>query len=189
MPCTVRPLTLTLAIAASSAAVVLTGDTLAAQAPAAAAGHRMPAPAMRDSTEAFLRVMVSHHEGLIVMSDSARAKATRAGTKADARKLHTEQARERRQMQAMLRRMAGDTAQPTLLPSNQAYLDTLGRTEAGPAYDRTFYRLAVAHHREGVTMIDRQLPHLTAEARRMATRMRAMQQKEIAEYERKMRAI
>ena len=40
-----------------------------------------------------------------------------------------EQAREQRQMQAMLRRMAGDTAQVTILPSNQAYLDLLDRDE------------------------------------------------------------
>ena len=89
----------------------------------------------------------------------------------------------------MLRRMAGDTATVTILPSNRAYLDTLGRTAAGPAYDHVFYRLVVAHHREAVDVIDAQLPHLTAETRRIATRLRAMQPREITDYEWKTRAI
>ena len=181
---------LALALATSGAALAAAGAPLAAQATDAHAGHQMPASAMRDSSAAFLRMFVSHHEGLIRMTDdSLRAKAARAGTKADARKLHTEQEREQRQMQAMLRRMAGDTAQHTVMPSNQAMLDTLGRTAAGPEFDRTFYRLVVAHHREGVAMLDKMLPHLTADVRRMATRMRATQRKEITEFEGKMRAI
>lgn len=182
--------TLALALATSGAALAASGAPVAAQATDAHAGHQMPATAMRDSTQAFLRMMVSHHEGLIRMTaDSLRAKATRAGTKADARKLNTDQAREQRQMQAMLRRMPADTGQHTVMPSNQAMLDTLGQTAAGPEFDRTFYRLVVAHHREATEMVDKMLPHLTADVRRMATRMRATQQKEIAEFERTMRAV
>ena len=194
-PTRTRARSLTLSLALAGTALALRIAPAAAQtAPAAPArsGHAtsaMSASAMRDSSEAFLRMFVSHHEGLIRMTeDSLRARAAKAGTKADARKLHTDQAREQRQMQAMLRRMGADSAQHTVMPSNQAMLDTLGRTPAGPEFDRTFYRLVVAHHREGVEMIDKQLPHLTADVRRMAARMRATQQREIAEFERKMRA-
>ena len=152
-------------------------------------GHEMAASASRDSTRAFLRMMVDHHQGLIAMGDSARGRATRATTKADAHKLRDEQAAEQRRMGTMLRRTYGvDSVQPAVIPSNQAMLDTLGRA-SGADYDRTFYRLVVAHHRQAIGMIDQALPHLTPDMRRMAAGMRAKQQREIAQLERKLRAV
>lgn len=152
------------------------------------AGHAMSETASRDSTRKFLRMMVNHHQGLITMSDSARTKATRADTRKEAAKLDAEQAREQRQMAAMLRRTYADSARPTIMPSNQAMIDSLGRA-SGADYDRTFLRNVIAHHREALAMIDPMLAHLTPDVRQMAARMRADQTKEIAEYEQKLRAM
>ena len=175
-----------LAVVAAAAAL---GSPLRAQATTAPAAHHATATAAsRDSTRAFLSIMVDHHQGLIVMGDSARARAARAGTKADAHKLRDEQATEQRRMETMLTRTYHDSTQPKVLPSNQAMLDTLGRA-SGAEYDHTFYRFVIAHHRQAIDMIDQALPHLTPDVRRMAAAMRTKQQGEIAQLERKMRAV
>ncbi|HEY0779862.1 MAG TPA: DUF305 domain-containing protein [Gemmatirosa sp.] len=192
MPTSPRSLTFTLTLVVCASVA----PALQAQMPAAAGmpgmgqhpGHPVAAAASRDSTRAFLRMMVDHHQGLIVMGDSASARATRAATKADAHKLRDEQATEQRRMETMLHRTYGvDSVQPTVIPSNQAMLDTLGHA-SGAEYDRMFYRFVIAHHREALAMIDQALPHLTPEVRGMAAGMRAKQQREIAQLERKMRA-
>ena len=145
----------------------------------------MDRPAPRDSNQAFLRMNSDHHQGLIQLADTALAHATRAATKADAHKLRDKQASEQRMMLGMLRRQDNDTITPMVLPSNQAYLDTLSHA-SGATVDPTFYRLVVAHHREGIAMIDRMLPSLTGQVRAMALKGRAEQQREIPEMQRKM---
>lgn len=191
----IPPFALMLTLAAGAILGGPSAAPLQAQTPSAGmpgtgqhAGDPMSADAMRDSTRAFLSMMVDHHQGLIAMSDSARARATRASTKADAHTLRDEQAREQRRMETMLRRTYHDSTQPKVLPSNQAMLDTLSRA-SGADYDRTFYRFVIEHHRQAIGMIDQALPHLTPEVRRMATEMRSKQQREIAQLERKMRAV
>jgi len=58
--------------------------------------------------------------------------------------------------------------------------------KTGAAYDRAFYENVIAHHREGIQMIDEMLPKLTnAEIRQKAEKMKADQQKEIGEIEKK----
>lgn len=194
-----RSLTSSLAfvLALATSAVVAGSSTtpLEAQTPTAGipgmgqhAREEMSADASRDSTRAFLSMMVDHHQGLIAMGDSARMRATSATTKADAHKLRDEQAREQRRMAMMLRRTYQDSTQPKVLPSNQAMLDTLSRA-SGADYDRTFYRFVIEHHRQAIDMITKALPHLTSDVRRMATEMRTEQQAEIAQLKRKMRAV
>ena len=63
-----------------------------------------------------------------------------------------------------------------------------GVPTAGAEYDRAFYRHAIAHHRDGIRMTDDVLPRLTKpEVRQMAEKMKADQQKEITQFERKAR--
>ena len=144
--------------------------------------NRSPA---RDSTQTFLRMMSDHHEGLIAMADSAEERAQGADAKSDAQRLRQKQADEQQRMLAMLSRQYSDSITPTMMPSNRAMLDSLVQTP-GAEFDRMFYHHVVEHHREGIQMIDQHLSHLTAEVRQMAERMRADQQREIQEFERKM---
>lgn len=151
--------------------------------PAAMANmNRSPA---RDSTQTFLRMMSDHHEGLIAMADSAEERAQDATTKADAQQLLEQQMEEQQRMLTMLRQQYGDTITPTMMPSNRAMLDSLMRT-SGAEFDRLFYHHVIAHHREGIQMMEQYIPQLTPEVRQMAEQMRTEQQREIQEFERKM---
>jgi len=139
----------------------------------------------KDGDQEFLRMMVDHHEGLIVMMDEGMEKAASAGARADAKKLHDKQHAERDRMVAMLKSAYSDSIMPMAMPSATAMSDTLGQ-KSGAEYDRTMYRFIVAHHREALAMIDRMKPGMArADVKAMADRMRADQAKEIAAFERK----
>jgi uncharacterized protein (DUF305 family) len=140
-------------------------------------------PSPKDSNQSFLRMMSDHHQGLVAMSDTAMAKLG-ATAKTDAQKLRTEQKREQDHMLQMLRSDYKDSVTPMILPSNQAMISTVAQTSASDA-DRVYYQQVIAHHREGVQMIDKMLPQLTGMTKDMATSSRAKQQKEIAEFEKK----
>ena len=140
-------------------------------------------PAPKDSNQSFLRMMSDHHQGLVAMSDTAMGKLG-ATAKSDAQKLRTEQKQEQDHMLQMLRSDYKDSVTPMILPSNQRMISTVAQTSASDA-DRVYYQQVIAHHREGVQMIDKMLPQLTGMTKDMATSSRAKQQKEIAEFEKK----
>jgi uncharacterized protein (DUF305 family) len=150
----------------------------------AATGSRPPA---KDANHEFLRMMTDHHEGLVRMATAAMTKASQTSTQGDAHQLHTKQADEQKQMTTMVQSLYGETLTPMVLPSNQAMIDSLA-AKTGADYDRTFYRNVIAHHREGLKMTDEHMGHLTnPEVKQMAEKMKADQQKEIADFERKVR--
>jgi uncharacterized protein (DUF305 family) len=149
---------------------------------------RMPgtnrAPA-KDADHEFLRMMSDHHEGMIVMMGAAMERATSATAKADARKLHDKQRQERDSMVALIRTVYNDSITPMVMPGAKAMNDSL-QQKTGAAYDRDMYRHVIMHHQEGVRMVDDFLPRLQrAEVRQMAEKMRADQQREIEEFQRK----
>ncbi|HEU5175302.1 MAG TPA: DUF305 domain-containing protein [Gemmatimonadaceae bacterium] len=146
------------------------------------AGMNRTAP--HDSNQVFLRMMSDHHEGLIMMSDSARLQGATA--KADAAKLKEKQQREQQEMMSMLRATHNDSITPMMMPSNRAMMDSTMRA-AGAAADSAYYHHVINHHREGIRMTEAILPHLTGEVKAMAEKMMADQRKEITEFERKMR--
>ena len=161
-------------------------DTSAASVGASASSMAgMDHPAAKDADNEFLRSMVDHHEGLVQMATAAMTKASKSTTQGDAHNLHTKQAAERDSMVAMLRSAYSDSHTPMVMEKNRAQSDSLQRL-SGAEYDRTFYRLVVDHHREGIAMIDSMLSRLTKpEVKSMAEKMRADQQKEIAQFEKK----
>ena len=142
--------------------------------------------APRDSNQSFLRMMSDHHQGLLAMSDTAMGKLG-ATAKADAQKMRTDQKREQDHMLQMLRSDYKDSLTPMILPSNQAMISTVAQAGSGDA-DRVYYQQVIAHHREGVQMIDKMLPHLTGMSKDMASSSRTKQQREIAEFEKKANA-
>ena len=144
---------------------------------------------MANADHEFLGMMSDHHEGLVQMSMQAMEKATEQSTQADAHELHTKQAAERDSMVAMIQRDYQAQHQPAPMPKNVAQTDSLSQL-SGSAYDRTYYRMVIDHHREGIGMIDQHLSHLTKPAvRQMAEKMKADQQREIQEFEQKMAAL
>lgn len=149
------------------------------------AGSGMAMTQAKDGNHEFLRMMSDHHDGLIQIATAAMDKAAAQSTKEDAHKLHTKQAAERDTMMAMIWKDYQDQHTPRPPAKNQAQADSLSSL-SGAEYDRTFYRLVIDHHREGIGMIDQHRSHLTnPTVRQMAEKMKADQQKEIAEFERK----
>ena len=171
--------------AGDTSAVAATDTGMAGMDHSSMAGMNRPAP--RDSNQVFLRMMSDHHEGLIAMADSAEERAQDTTARADARELHEKQRREQQEMLAMLGRQYQDSITPMMMPSNHAMLDST-RSASGTAFDPTFYRQVIHHHREGIAMVEPLLPHLTGEVRQMADRMVADQRREIEEFERKAQA-
>lgn len=170
----------------SPASAVATSDTaMAGMDPSKTAGmDREPA---KDADHEFLRKMSDHHEGLIIMMDAAMKRASSASAKADARKLHAKQHKERDRMIAIVKSRYAEEYDPMVMPDNQAMNDSLER-QAGAQYDREMYRHLVMHHQQAVQMVDQFLPRLkNADVKSMAEKMRAEQQREIAEFERKAR--
>jgi len=166
---------------AAVAATTPAADTGMAGMPHGATGEAAP----RDSNQAFLRMMVDHHQGLVAMTDTALPRLAGATAKADAGKLREKQASEQQRMAQMLQTTYTDSHAPMIMPSNQAMIDSVRATTAGADADRTYYRQVIAHHREGVQHVDMHLPHLTGDVKQMAETMKADQQREIQELERK----
>lgn len=151
----------------------------------AMAANRGPA---RDADHEFLRMMSDHHQGLIEMASAAMNKGSTPQVQGDAHQLHTKQEEEQKQMVDMVRSSYGETLQPMAMPSNKAMNDTL-QQKSGTDYDRTFYRMVVQHHQEGLRMIDQFRPRVQrAEVRQMIDKMRADQQREIQELNAKMQS-
>ena len=173
-----------------------TGDTSNASAAAPAAGTdtgmagmdhaNMPGmAAARDADQEFLRKMVDHHEGLIVMMDEAMERASSATAKADAKKLHDKQHDGRDRMLEILKTAYNDNHTASVMPGDKAMNDSLQR-KTGAAYDRDMYGHLVMHHQEAVKMVADFLPRLKRpEVRQMAEQMRTEQTREIAEFQRK----
>jgi len=140
---------------------------------------------VRDADHEFLRMMSDHHQGLIEMASAAMSKGTTPQVQGDAHKLHTAQEAEMKQMVDMLRTAYDEELHPMIMASNKAMNDTL-QQKSGAEYDRTFYRMVVDHHREGMRMMDNFKARVQrAEVRQMIDKMRADQQREIKEFEAK----
>jgi uncharacterized protein (DUF305 family) len=133
---------------------------------------------------AFLEKMVDHHEGLILLAGRAGKRGMQSITP-DAKKLHTKQQSEQQKMTAMLSAHSGTSAEPKLMPKHKMMSDSLER-QSGKAYERGFYQDVIAHHKEGIAMIDSFLPRLSDDSvRTMAEKMRSDQEKEIGEFSKK----
>lgn len=154
----------------------------AAPTPGAEVGSRSAA---RDAEHEFLRKMIDHHEGLIQIATVAMTKASKSATQGDAHNLHIKQTDEQKTMIADAQSQYGETVTPVVMPQHKAMADSLA-TKTGADYDRTFYRLMVQHHREAVQMVDEMMPRFTkANVKAMAEKMKADQQREITEFQRK----
>ena len=161
------------------------GESAAAAAAAPPTAAAQPArPRAKDADHEFLRQMIDHHQGLIEMAGEAREKAPSDPAKADARRLHAAQRDAQARMIAFTDTIYGEQVTPTVTPPHQLQLDSLRNTPADE-YERRFRALVVAHHREGVQMIDAYLPRATRpDLRQMTQEMRAAHVKELAELER-----
>ena len=138
-----------------------------------------------DPDHDFLRMMSDHHKGMIGMAHLATEEKKASASAADAKKLDAKQDSELDKMITMLDKDFKDQYTPMLMPDNQAMIDEL-KEKNGKEFDRTFYQNVVKHHQQAIKMIDDYLQKgKNAAIKQMAQKMKADQQKEISEFERK----
>jgi uncharacterized protein (DUF305 family) len=139
----------------------------------------MSTPA-KDADQEFVRMMVDHHEGLIVMSDTAVARNPSTPVRQEATTMKQKQSAEQKTMIDMLKSDYGEDKMAMVLPSNVAMIAEVA-SKSGAELDRTFREKVIAHHEDALKMISDYEPKFTKPAvRTMAARMKSDQQKEIA---------
>lgn len=173
----------------TAGATSATGANMTTTDTTAMAGNTQAA-AMGDSARAgnitpdqdFLQKMSDHHKGLVLMTHETAEFKGPLTVKGEAKKLDAEQDDDLDRMGNALKSDFNVTYTPRVLPENQAMVDSLGKL-SGAAYDRQFLQNVVQHHQKSLDMIDSYMPRFTrADVKAMATRMRAMQAREIQQY-------
>lgn len=149
----------------------------------------MKAMASMPADVQFMGMMTSHHEGMIAMGAQAMDKASDDSVKTAAHNMHTKQQMERDEMLRMMSQMGMAQHKPMMMGKNKAQLDSL-TARAGKDYDRYFLETTIAHHQEGIGMIDEFLPKMKdAKTKQLAERMKSEQQKEIRELQGKLKTL
>jgi uncharacterized protein (DUF305 family) len=140
----------------------------------------MKMPPAKDADQEFLRMMVDHHQGLMVLSDTTLAKNPSTAVASEARELRQKQAAEQKDMTDMLKADYAEDKMPMIMPSNQQMITQVA-SATGTAVDRTFREQVIAHHEEALKMIGEYESRFTKPAvRAMAAKMKSDQEKEIA---------
>lgn len=144
----------------------------------------MPA---RDADQEFVRMMVDHHQGMIVLADTALARNPSAQVRTDAREMRQKQLAEQKKMIDMLKRDYAEDKMPMVMASNARMISDVS-SKTGADLDRTFRSSVIAHHEEALKMVRDFEPRFTKPAvRTMATKMKADQTKEIAKLKSQMK--
>ena len=134
----------------------------------------------KDADQEFVRMMVDHHQGLIVMADTAVAKNASPAVRQEATTMKEKQSAEQKTMIGMLKSDYGEDKMAMIMPSNAQMIAEVA-SKSGSDVDRTFREKVIAHHEEALKMISDYEPRFTKPAiRSMAARMKTDQQKEIA---------
>ncbi len=133
----------------------------------------------KDADQEFVRMMVDHHQGMIVMADTAIAKNASPAVRQEATMMKQKQTGEQRAMLEMLKNDYGEDKMAMVMPGNAEMIAAIA-SRSGSDVDRTFRENVIAHHEEALKMISDYEPRFTKPAvRAMAARMKSDQQKEI----------
>ena len=141
----------------------------------------------KDADQEFVRMMVDHHQGMIVLADTALARNPSAQVRTDAREMRQKQLAEQKKMIDMLKRDYAEDKMPMVMASNARMISDVS-SKTGADLDRTFRSNVIAHHEEALKMVRDFEPRFTKPAvRTMATKMKADQTKEIAKLKSQMK--
>ena len=169
----------------AAAAVSPAADTARARTDSSGTSSMAGMAMTGNADQDFLRMMSDHHKGLVLMSHETLERKESPGVKEDARKLDREQDEELDRMGAMLKNFFNDSYEPKASAESKAMVDAMQPLK-GAAFDSTFRENVIKHHRQGIQMMDEFYPKLTrAEIKSIVDTMKAAQQKEIDEMQRK----
>jgi len=152
-------------------------ETATVDTAAAGAAHAVHDEADRE----FLSLMIGHHTEMLAIAEAAMAGAT-GQAKDDAESVFREQSVERDSMASMLRIQYADLTAPSIAETARTKADSLRRLAGGRA-GHAFYDMTIAHHRQGIAMIDEYAARLSPRLRTMASRMKSEQLAEIADFQ------
>ncbi|WP_433802108.1 DUF305 domain-containing protein [Actinomycetospora sp. CA-084318] len=137
---------------------------------------------------AFAQGMIPHHRQAVEMSQLAATRAASSQVKDLATRIEAEQAPEIDQLTGMLAAWGAPADQPMSMsgmagmmgPQQMAELGAL----SGPAFDRAFLTMMIAHHQGAVQMAQTELAQgSNPQARQLAQAIITAQQAEIAEMQ------
>lgn len=155
------------------------GDRATVDTAVAGAAHGVHDEADRE----FLALMIGHHTGMLAIAEGAMAGAT-GQAKTDAEAVLRKQSVERDSMASILRFQYADLTAPGVPETARITADSLRRL-AGQRAGHAFYDMTIAHHQQGIAMIDEYVDRLSPRVRTMASKMKTEQLAEIAEFQRK----
>lgn len=189
-----RILTSALGVALAAAVAAGCSDTppspsssAAAPAPSASSGPVTPEHNGADVT--FVQGMIPHHRQAIAMSEQAGPRAASPQVQDLAGRIARAQGPEIEQMNSMLAAwgapapppMGGMGAMPMAGMMSDQQMSQLAAAR-GPAFDRMFLQMMIAHHRGAVTMAQTELGQgQNPQAKQLAQEIITAQQAEIAE--------
>lgn len=154
-------------------------ETATADTAAAGVAHAVHDEADRE----FLALMIGHHTGMLAIAEAAMAGAT-GQAKADAESVFRNHSLERDSMAAMLRIQYADLTAPAMSDNARTTADSLRRL-AGARAGHAFYDITIAHHREGIALIDDYAARLSPSLRAVASKMKTDHTAKIAEFQSK----
>lgn len=134
-------------------------------------------PATRAERD-FLRALSNHHAGLMFLAHVAEQHPDSVRVQSQALLLDAHHHQETDSILAVLHRESGEAFVPTVSNHHQALVDTLQRLSPAD-FDRRFRQEVIAHHREGLAMIDSAMPTLSNP--RIIALVRRMREQQIAE--------
>jgi uncharacterized protein (DUF305 family) len=163
------------------------------------AASNAPATGQQQHNQAditFLQGMIPHHAQAITMAQMATSRATSPQVKALASRIEAAQNPEIQQMSTLLKswgapvpapteNMPGMQHEPGQMPGmmNNAQMQQL-TSSSGPAFDRMFLQMMIAHHQGAVSMAQTELAQgSNPNARQLAQKIITDQRAEIGEMQ------
>lgn len=168
----------------AAAGLILVACNATPETPSADTAAPAVAHAVHDENDReFLALIIGHHSGILAIAEAAMA-ATTGQARSDAEAVRRKHTVERDSMSSLLSIRYSAMFTPVMSESARTMADSLKKLPAARA-GHAFYDIAIAHHREGIAMVDEYATRLSPEVAAMASRMKSDQTAEIAEFQRK----
>ncbi|MEU6716578.1 DUF305 domain-containing protein [Nonomuraea sp. NPDC046802] len=193
----VRGIALATPLAAGVLVLTACGDTagqdttmMSGSAPTATAttATARPEADFNEADVMFAQMMTTHHQEAIEMADAARTRASSKEVKKLAANMSATRQAEVQTMKGWLSAWgepmpAADAAHVTSGGSSDGDVKTLLAVK-GPAFDKEFLTLMIAHHKEAMTMARAELDHgKNPQAKELAEKMEKAQEAEMEQME------